>query len=292
MTGDHDTARGNGEGATPELDGDALLASIPSLSDHTGLEAEPSSTSRARTSRSTTSSRSAARRATPPAAASESSSPTAPTRSRRRRCSATSSTTPRRQSSSPERSGRPPPPAPTARRTPSTRSASPPARPPRGMGVLVCFGGEIHHARGVRKTDTTSLVAFSSPQTGPLGRVSEGHPTIWSRIPRNPPLDPPNLDARVLIVPSVAGDDGTLAQAALDTDPAGVVIGTLGAGHLTPVAARHLQGGGRADRRSSPTAAPSAASSSTPPTATADPSATCATPGSSRPASSRRRRRG
>ena len=59
-----------------------------------------------------------------------------------------------------------------------------------GMGVLVVFGGEIHHARCVRKTDTTSLVAFSSPQTGPLGRVTEGHPIIWSKIPRNPPLDP------------------------------------------------------------------------------------------------------
>ncbi len=103
-----------------------------------------------------------------------------------------------------------------------------------GMGVLVCFGGEIHHARGVRKTDTTSLVAFSSPQTGPLGRVTEGHPTIWSRIPRNPPLDPPHLDGRVLVVPTGAGDDGTLARAALETDPDGVVIGTLGAGHLAP----------------------------------------------------------
>jgi L-asparaginase/Glu-tRNA(Gln) amidotransferase subunit D len=65
-----------------------------------------------------------------------------------------------------------------------------------GMGVLVVFGGEIHHARCTRKTDTTSLVAFSSPQTGPLGRVTEGHPTIWSRLPRNPPLDPPSLDRR------------------------------------------------------------------------------------------------
>ena len=36
-----------------------------------------------------------------------------------------------------------------------------------GMGVLVVFGGEIHHARCARKTDTTSLTAFSSPQTGP-----------------------------------------------------------------------------------------------------------------------------
>jgi L-asparaginase len=103
-----------------------------------------------------------------------------------------------------------------------------------GTGVLVCFGGEIHHARGVRKTDTTSLVAFSSPQFGPLGRVTEGHPTIWSRVPRNPPLDPPDLERRVLIVPTSAGDDGTLARAALSTGPDGVVIGTLGAGHMAP----------------------------------------------------------
>ena len=69
---------------------------------------------------------------------------------------------------------------------------------------------------------------------GRSGRVTEGHPTIWSRVPRNPPLDPPDLDQRVLIVPTTAGDDGTLARAALDTEPDGVVIGTLGAGHLAP----------------------------------------------------------
>ena len=109
-------------------------------------------------------------------------------------------------------------PAPTVPPTSSTRSASR-VRAAAGMGVLVCFGGEIHHARGARKTDTTSLVAFSSPQTGPLGRVTEGHPTIWSRIPRNPPLDPPKLDRRVLIVPPIAGDDGTLSRAALEHRP-------------------------------------------------------------------------
>jgi L-asparaginase len=101
-----------------------------------------------------------------------------------------------------------------------------------GLGVLVVFGGEIHHARCARKTDTTSLVAFSSPQVGPLGRVTEGHPTIWSRIPRNPPLDPPDLDRRVHVIPTVAGDDGSLARAALATEPDGLVVGTLGAGHL------------------------------------------------------------
>ncbi len=45
-----------------------------------------------------------------------------------------------------------------------------------GMGVLVCFGGEIHHARGVRKTDTTSLVAFSSPADRPA-RPSQSRAT-------------------------------------------------------------------------------------------------------------------
>jgi L-asparaginase len=103
-----------------------------------------------------------------------------------------------------------------------------------GMGVLVVFGGEIHHARCARKTDTTSLTAFSSPQTGPLGRVTEGNPSFWSRVPRNEPLDPQALDRRVLIVPTTAGDDGSLARAALATEPDGLVVGTLGAGHLHP----------------------------------------------------------
>jgi L-asparaginase len=103
-----------------------------------------------------------------------------------------------------------------------------------GMGVLVVFGGEIHHARCARKTDTTSLTAFSSPQTGPLGRVTESNPSFWSRVPRNEPLDPQALDKRVLIVPTTAGDDGSLARAALATEPDGLVVGTLGAGHLHP----------------------------------------------------------
>src|SRR3954462_12398401 len=61
-----------------------------------------------------------------------------------------------------------------------------------GLGVLGVFGGEIHHARTVRKPTTPSLGAFSTPKTAPLGRVPGAHPTIWSRLPRNPPLDPPD----------------------------------------------------------------------------------------------------
>ncbi len=128
-----------------------------------------------------------------------------------------------------------------------------------GTGVLVCFGGEIHHARCARKTDTTSLVAFSSPQTGPLGRVTEGHPTIWSRVPRNQPLDPPDLDRRVVVVPT-GGRGRRLA-------------GPRGAGHRArrrgdrhprrrPPRPRRCWRSGRAPPSGSrwwPTAAPSAA---------------------------------
>ena len=82
-----------------------------------------------------------------------------------------------------------------------------------GLGTVIVFGGEIHHARCARKTDTTSLTAFSSPQTGPLGRVTEGHPTIWSRLPRNPTVNPANLDRRVPTPPLYPVDARAFASA-------------------------------------------------------------------------------
>jgi L-asparaginase len=103
-----------------------------------------------------------------------------------------------------------------------------------GLGTLVVFGGEVHHARCARKTDTASPAAFSSPQAGPLGRVGEGRVTITARVERNAPLDPAALEHRVFVIPAVAGDDGALARAALRAGPDGVVVETLGAGHLRP----------------------------------------------------------
>jgi L-asparaginase len=103
-----------------------------------------------------------------------------------------------------------------------------------GRGALVVFGGEIHHARCVRKTDTTSLTAFGSPQTGPLGRVTERRPAFAGALERSVTLDPPRLDGRVLVVPVGTGDDGALSRAALAAEPDGVVLVTIGGGHLPP----------------------------------------------------------
>lgn len=107
-----------------------------------------------------------------------------------------------------------------------------------GVGTVVCFGGEIHHARTVRKLDAASPLAFGSPQTGPAGRVAEGRVRIWSRIGRNPELDPARIDFRVPVIPSFSGDDGETARVMLEADPGGAVLVTLGGGHVSPAVLR------------------------------------------------------
>ena len=100
-------------------------------------------------------------------------------------------------------------------------------------GTFVVFAGEIHAAREARKTDSTSPRAFASPRTGPLGYVAEGRVAL-SHVPARPPaLSPASLDFHVPIVTTGLGDDGTaLRAAAAGAD--GVVLVTLGAGHVSP----------------------------------------------------------
>lgn len=116
-----------------------------------------------------------------------------------------------------------------------TLAASPVAT---GQGAMICFGGEIHFAREARKSDATSPLAFSSPQTGPAGQVREGRPDLWRGATAGPALDPSRLDFGVPIVPGFSGDDGSLARSVLASGPDGAVTVTLGAGHLSPATFR------------------------------------------------------
>ncbi len=104
-----------------------------------------------------------------------------------------------------------------------------------GAGALVVFAGELHAASAVRKSDSVSPRAFSSPRSGPLGRVSEQSVEVWSVPARRPPLPVAQLDARVEIVAAGLGSDGALVEAALAAGVDGLVAVLLGAGHAPPL---------------------------------------------------------
>src|SRR3954470_4124456 len=104
----------------------------------------------------------------------------------------------------------------------------------RGAGVLVCFAGELHAARAVRKDDSTSPRSFHSPQAGPIGWVGEHPVRVDMRPGRRPALDVRALDARIETVVAALGSDGTAIEALLGAGADGLVAVVLGAGHSPP----------------------------------------------------------
>ncbi len=102
-----------------------------------------------------------------------------------------------------------------------------------GLGALVAFAGEIHAARDVRKRDSAGPDAFDSPRAGPLGTVREGRVRIERRVARRPPLDVRHLDACVPVVFAGLGSDGREVDA-LAAIADGLVVVLPGAGHAPP----------------------------------------------------------
>ncbi|MFC6940879.1 asparaginase [Salinirubellus sp. GCM10025818] len=101
------------------------------------------------------------------------------------------------------------------------------------MGVLVAFGERIHTARDVSKFHTMSTDTFRSPEFGPLGTVDEDR-VVWRRWPENPdPTLDPDRDALRRDVETVTVTmDMTDTQLRAARESAGLVLGTMGAGHV------------------------------------------------------------
>ena len=110
-----------------------------------------------------------------------------------------------------------------------------------GLGVVVVFAGRVHAARYVRKMDSTAAEPFGSPHGGAIGVIHEGRVNIGTFPVRRPPLSPTHLDLRVPIVPTWLGDDGALIRLAAMDSADGLVVSTLGAGHLGPRALAALR---------------------------------------------------
>ena len=112
-----------------------------------------------------------------------------------------------------------------------TVAASPAAT---GLGCLVTFADEIHAARRVRKTHSTSIATFASPDTGPLGHVVEGKTRILTRAYGRQVLPAPQVGGtlpKVGLYTATLDDDGA-ALSALTAQFAGLVIAGFGVGHV------------------------------------------------------------
>jgi L-asparaginase len=102
----------------------------------------------------------------------------------------------------------------------------------RGLGALVVLNDEVHAARHVRKTHTTSTATFASPGAGPLGLLVEGVPTALFTVPRRPVYHPAGpVTGRVPIFAVGLDDDGELLSAVGERCD-GLVVAGLGAGHV------------------------------------------------------------
>src|SRR4051812_22997918 len=102
-------------------------------------------------------------------------------------------------------------------------AASPQAR---GLGTVVVFNDEIHAARHVRKSHTSSTATFRSPLTGPLGLVTEDRVRIWLRPAGRLHVPMPSVapDVRVAQVTVSFDDDGRLLEAVPDLGYQGLVL--------------------------------------------------------------------
>ncbi|MGW0731807.1 asparaginase [Streptomyces sp. NPDC002851] len=115
----------------------------------------------------------------------------------------------------------------------------------RGAGVLVVLNDEIHAARHVRKSHTTSPAAFTSPAAGPIGRVAESRVQMAAPFPGRKPvppvLNPPTHEVQVGLYTATLGDDGTLL-AAWDSQCDGLVVAAFGVGHVPQKFVKTLEG--------------------------------------------------
>jgi L-asparaginase len=110
----------------------------------------------------------------------------------------------------------------------AVRVAADPAA--RGLGCVVVLGDEVHAAGRVRKTHSTSVATFQSPNGGPLGYLVEGAFRLLNRPAHRVVLPHATGDAKVAMATITLDDDGLLLAAAEQCD--GLVVAAMGVGHV------------------------------------------------------------
>jgi len=101
----------------------------------------------------------------------------------------------------------------------------------RGRGALIVFGGEIHSAREVRKTHTSAVRAFTSPEYGPIGSVDAGRVVVRRQPERQLPLPVPDELAPVDLIRLHAGSDARFLRTAVESGARAIVLEGTGRGN-------------------------------------------------------------
>ncbi|MCA2227381.1 asparaginase [Nonomuraea aurantiaca] len=102
----------------------------------------------------------------------------------------------------------------------------------RDLGCLVVFNDQIHAARWLRKTHTSSTAAFVSPNHGPIGHVVEGHVDVPLRMARGPILTPDTWRTVKVGLFTVALGDGGELVSTMGQEVDGLIVGAFGVGHV------------------------------------------------------------
>jgi L-asparaginase len=103
----------------------------------------------------------------------------------------------------------------------------------RGLGcVVVVFGDQIHAARWVRRTHSTSPTAFTS-FPGSIGYLAEKRVVVWNRPDRLPRIAPEQATraVRAAVATLGLGDDWTVLEA-IGATVDGLVVAGFGVGHV------------------------------------------------------------
>ncbi|MFB9326507.1 asparaginase [Paenibacillus aurantiacus] len=103
-----------------------------------------------------------------------------------------------------------------------------------GKGVLVVFQDEVHAARYVTKTHTSSLSSFKSPDFGPIGYV-EKQQAVFHYKPRPQENYPAPAEMKsVYIVKTAIDMDSAMIDFLITRGICGLVIEAFGQGNVPP----------------------------------------------------------
>lgn len=112
-----------------------------------------------------------------------------------------------------------------------------------GLGVLAVLNDEVHLARFVRKTHTSSPSTFRSMTAGPVGWVTEGRPRVALRPAwrMRTPLAPDGDLPAVALTTMCLGYDGRFIENIESLGYQGLVIEAFGGGHVPAHLVRVLE---------------------------------------------------